>query len=80
MALTSKQSDTSVRWRARGRGGHKTARATAPIPEDAVSLERRAGGGESEDRALYSCECGYAFEALVTTSVGCPHCARTQAW
>ncbi|HEX4281635.1 MAG TPA: hypothetical protein VHZ27_12775 [Solirubrobacteraceae bacterium] len=44
-----------------------------------ASAERRHGG-PSEDRALYTCECGYAFEALVTTSVGCPHCTRTQAW
>ena len=43
------------------------------------AVERRHGG-PSEDRALYTCECGYAFEALVTTSVGCPHCTRTQAW
>lgn len=36
--------------------------------------------GPSEDRALYTCSCGYAFDALVSTSVGCPHCGRTQAW
>jgi hypothetical protein len=43
-------------------------------------LRERRDTGPSQDRALYTCECGYAFEALVTTSVGCPHCARTQAW
>jgi hypothetical protein len=80
MVVKSKQSESNVRWRPRGRVGHKAARPVAPAPEDVMSRERRAGGGASEDRALYSCECGYAFEALVTTSVGCPHCARTQAW
>ena len=38
----------------------------------------RAGG--PEDQALYSCGCGYAFTAQVTTSVGCPHCGTQQAW
>ncbi|HUA06604.1 MAG TPA: hypothetical protein VMB27_22045 [Solirubrobacteraceae bacterium] len=52
---------------------------SASEQSDAPTRERRHGG-PSEDRALYTCECGYAFEALVTTSVGCPHCARTQAW
>ena len=33
-----------------------------------------------EDHALYRCECGYAFKAEVTTSVGCPHCGTSQAW
>jgi hypothetical protein len=70
-----------MKWHRRGRGGHEaTARSSAPAPQsDVVSHERRHSG-PSEDRALYTCECGYAFEALVTTSVGCPHCTRTQAW
>src|SRR3954452_24306594 len=33
-----------------------------------------------EDQALYRCECGFAFKAEVTTSVGCPHCGTDQAW
>lgn len=33
-----------------------------------------------EDHAMYTCECGYVFEADVSTSVGCPHCGRYQAW
>ena len=33
-----------------------------------------------EDQALYRCQCGYAFKAEVTTSVGCPHCGTDQAW
>jgi hypothetical protein len=39
---------------------------------------RRAGG--PQDRALYTCGCGYAFTAAVSTSVGCPHCGTDQAW
>jgi len=40
--------------------------------------ERAAGG--PEDRAAYTCSCGCAFEAPVSTTVGCPHCGGTQAW
>ena len=79
MLARSKQSEGSVRGRPRGRAGHQDARPSAPV-EGEGSFRERYHGGESEDRALYSCECGYAFEAPVTTSVGCPHCARTQAW
>jgi hypothetical protein len=52
----------------------------APEPRESpeVRAARRAGG--PEDRALYSCMCGYAFKAAVTTSVGCPHCGTEQAW
>jgi hypothetical protein len=39
----------------------------------------RASGGP-EDRAAYQCQCGYAFEARVSTSVSCPHCGAGQAW
>jgi hypothetical protein len=37
-------------------------------------------GGAPQDRALYSCSCGYAFAAPVSTSVDCPHCGDRQAW
>ncbi len=43
-------------------------------------LARAKRSGGPEDRALYSCMCGYAFKAAVTTSVGCPHCGTEQAW
>ena len=29
---------------------------------------------------MYSCECGFVFEAQVSTSVDCPHCGNPQAW
>jgi hypothetical protein len=44
------------------------------------TLARTKRSGGPEDRALYSCSCGYAFKADVSTSVGCPHCGTTQAW
>jgi hypothetical protein len=44
----------------------------------AQARAQRSGG--PDDRALYSCSCGCAFKAPVTTTVGCPHCGLTQAW
>ena len=44
------------------------------------TLARAKRSGGPEDRALYSCQCGYAFKAEVSTSVSCPHCATSQAW
>jgi hypothetical protein len=54
---------------------HPAPAAPAAPTEDRA---RRAGG--PEDHALYSCSCGFAFKARVTTSVGCPSCGLTQAW
>ncbi len=42
--------------------------------------ERRRLEPASEDQAMYTCSCGYVFEAPVSTSVGCPHCGDAQAW
>ena len=55
--------------------------APAPRPEPMHPAERRmryAGG--PDDRACYSCGCGFLFEAPVSTSVHCPHCDTVQAW
>lgn len=38
-----------------------------------------AAGG-TQDNALYSCGCGHAFSARVSTSVDCPRCGAGQAW
>jgi hypothetical protein len=59
----------------------------SPLPRS-VSDERHpvrsegtcSGKPLTNDRALYKCQCGFVFEAPVTTSVGCPHCSTTQAW
>jgi DNA-directed RNA polymerase subunit RPC12/RpoP len=43
-------------------------------------MPRRREAGVSEDHAVYTCQCGFVFEALVSTSVDCPHCGGSQAW
>jgi hypothetical protein len=40
----------------------------------------RRSTGAPEDRALYRCGCGHAFQADVTASVGCPRCGTGQPW
>jgi hypothetical protein len=32
------------------------------------------------DTSLYTCSCGYVFEAPVSTRIDCPHCGNQQAW
>jgi hypothetical protein len=41
---------------------------------------RMRGAGGPDDRACYSCSCGFVFVAAVSTSVLCPHCDAQQAW
>ena len=53
-------------------------RPARPQPAAPVSRRRRADG--PQDRAFYTCSCGYAFTAHVSTTVGCPHCGTSQAW
>jgi hypothetical protein len=48
--------------------------------EAVATPHRRQELGPVHDQALYSCSCGFVFEAAVSTSVGCPHCGGTQAW
>jgi hypothetical protein len=49
------------------------------VPELFDERRLREAGGP-DDRAMYSCGCGYVFKADVSTSVACPHCGATQAW
>jgi hypothetical protein len=49
-------------------------------PAMPVSQVRARRGGGSEDRALYSCVCGFAWKGVVTASPSCPHCGEPQAW
>ena len=52
-----------------------------PRPEPVHSEERRLrDAGGPHDRACYSCDCGYLFEAPVSASVQCPNCQAEQAW
>jgi hypothetical protein len=59
--------------------------APAPVEERAPvadhPAERRHRASVSpEDTALYTCGCGVAFQAAVSTSVACPQCGSGQAW
>lgn len=67
-----------ISWGRRG-AGHRTADQALGGQRQPAPRSRRQGGG-LQDQALYSCSCGYVFNAAVSTSVGCPHCGGTQAW
>ena len=65
------------------RAGRRLHTVPAPVPPPAPMhpAERRMrDAGGPEDRACYSCQCGFAFVAAVSTSVRCPHCDVEQAW
>ena len=71
---------------ARPRAGAAAPPARSPAspagrPADDLADERRMReSGGPDDRAMYTCSCGYVFEADVSTSVTCPHCGTGQAW
>jgi rubrerythrin len=52
--------------------------ANPALFDPAVARVREAGG--PIDRACYTCQCGYLFVAMVSTTVTCPHCGAEQAW
>jgi hypothetical protein len=56
----------------------RTPSGWRPAALHSLARSRRSGG--PQDRALYRCACGYAFEADVTASVQCPRCDTQQAW
>jgi hypothetical protein len=90
MSVLTKGRGESRLWRHRdGRPGRAAERdalsdtACDPIPMAEATLnasQRRRIAGAPQDCALYSCGCGFQFQAAVSTSVGCPHCGDTQAW
>lgn len=51
-----------------------------PTAASAPVTRREREAGACHDEARYSCQCGFVFQASVSTSVGCPHCGATQAW
>ena len=53
------------------------SKSRASLP---VSQVRARRGSGIEDRALYSCECGFAWTGEVTASPCCAHCGKPQAW
>ncbi len=55
--------------------------APDPLPVDDLADERRLrNSGGPDDRAQYTCGCGYVWKADVSASVACPHCGASQAW
>lgn len=55
--------------------------APKPLPAPMHPAERRMrDAGGPDDRACYTCACGFVFVAAVSTSVQCPHCDAGQAW
>jgi rubrerythrin len=69
---------------ARPRGGllrrpHGSSSPAEPLDDLADERRMRESGGP-DDRAVYTCSCGYVFQADVSTSVACPHCGTGQAW
>jgi hypothetical protein len=80
MMVRSKPATNLIRRRRLTRGA-RASEHFGPLAEAPSGQSRsRRHGGPSEDRALYTCHCGYVFDALVSTSVDCPHCGGTQAW
>jgi hypothetical protein len=57
----------------------ESAGAQGP-PDRPTARAKRRLEPATEDQAMYSCECGFVFQAAVSTSVGCPHCGGSQAW
>jgi rubrerythrin len=78
--LTNMRSKTGNRVRS-GRRRLHVVPDPEPRPEPVHPAERRMrDSGGPDDRAVYTCTCGYLFEAPVTASVTCPHCGAEQAW
>ena len=75
-----------TRFAPRRRSGEHRPAAVAPLPAPAaasapsVELVRARRAGGSEDRELFTCECGYVFHAPPTTTVACAICGTPQAW
>ena len=68
------------RSRRRSQTPAQARRASEPRLALSVSQVRARRGGGIEDRALYSCECGFAWKGEVTASPCCAHCGTPQAW
>jgi rubrerythrin len=89
---TNRQTETRHRGGSSRRGS--PLRREAPATEVAEPEPESASGGEDDlfderrlrasggpnDRAQYTCGCGFVWEADVSASVACPHCGASQAW
>ena len=74
------QLKTKTKQIRRPRRPTQARRASEPRPALPVSQVRARRGSGIEDRALYSCECGFAWKGEVTASPCCAHCGTPQAW
>jgi len=63
-----------------GRAGESPSARAAEAPPARADERRARSSGGPEDSALYTCECGCAFQAPVSASVSCPRCGGPQAW
>lgn len=87
MTVLTKSKTSAHRIRRRlqerpGRSGTDSPQ-TRPVPAPAgpdARVRRRREAAAPQDAAVYTCQCGFVFEALVSTSVDCPHCGDAQAW
>ena len=80
MQLTTPKSLRRRRERTRPAPARRAAVEPRPRQALSVSQVRARRGGGPEDRALYSCECGFAWTGEVSASPSCPHCGTPQAW
>ena len=63
------------------RGSEPEAAAPTPLDPGTITVRRqRRAATDPQDHAMYTCHCGYMFEAPVSTSVSCPQCSDAQAW
>ncbi len=82
-----KRSETGLRRRRQSAPAPADERANLPSEATPATLAltetrnpRRRELGPLHDQAEYTCQCGFVFQATVSTSVGCPHCGDIQAW
>lgn len=80
MQLTTPKTLRRRLERPRRAPARRSPEAPRPRPALKTSQVRARRGGGPEDRALYSCECGFAWTGEVTASPYCPHCGTPQAW
>jgi hypothetical protein len=85
--LPTRPAKKGSRRRKRSEVSERVERAPDPAPpeepataRDLFDERRMRESGGPDDRATYTCTCGYVFKADVSTSVACPHCGAPQAW
>ena len=78
--LAGRGQDNGAEYSVDGPEARTTESRAGTATAAAAPAGRRRELGPAQDQALYSCSCGYVFEAPVSTSVGCPHCGAAQAW